>query len=73
MGAFGFGSVRFQGNETKLNRNQTVYLKQKPNQVVYELSVFKPNHLKSNRLGKSWNQTEPFNIKNKPKHLSQTN
>ena len=54
MGAvrFRFGSVRFQGKETKLNRNRTVYLKQKPNQTVYELPVFKPNHLR-----KRWNQT----------------
>ena len=48
MGAvrFRFGSVRFQGKETKPNQNRTVYLKQKPNQTVYELSVFKPNHLR---------------------------
>ena len=46
---FGFGSVRFQGKETELNRNRTVYLKQKPNQTVYELSVFKPNHLRKGK------------------------
>ena len=38
--------IRFQGKETELNQNQTIYLKQKPNQTVYGLSIFKPNHLR---------------------------
>ena len=46
------GKVRFQGNETEPNQNLAVYLKQKPNQIGYELSLIKPNHLR-----KSWHIT----------------
>ena len=69
------GTVQF-GFKTK-KPNQTVYLEHKLNQTVYELPVFKPNHLRKSWnqtvYGKIWNQTEPFNKKFKPNHLSQTN
>ena len=32
------GTAQFQGKETEPNQNWTVYIKQKPNQTVYELS-----------------------------------
>ena len=42
----GRGSVSVRFGFKAKKPNQTVYLKQKPNQTVYELSVFKPNHLR---------------------------
>ena len=47
---FRFGSVSRQRNQTEQKSNRL--FKQKPNQTVYEILVFKPNHLR-----KSWNQT----------------
>ena len=62
----GPGSVSLPWNQTELN--QTIYIKQKPNQTLYEVQAIKPNNLRKgkpnylnqNHSGEIWNHTKPF-------------